>query len=83
MRPQRDLAFLGELKGVAQQIEQYLPQPHGVDGEGAEVFLPFDQQVDAGDRVPQRLGACRSRTRCGPIPARSDLLNAGTATRGA
>src|SRR5262249_4897190 len=26
-RPQRDLALLGELKGIAQQIEQYLPQP--------------------------------------------------------
>src|SRR5262249_40165504 len=43
-RPQRDLALLGELKGIAQQIEQYLPQPHGVDGEGAEVVLRFDQQ---------------------------------------
>src|SRR5262245_56790260 len=30
-RPQPDLAFLGELAGIAQQVEQYLPQPHGVD----------------------------------------------------
>src|SRR5262249_61841527 len=36
-RPQRDLALLGELEGIAQQVEQYLPQPDGVDGEGAEV----------------------------------------------
>src|SRR5262249_2207556 len=34
-----------ELKGIAQQVEQYLPQPHGVDGEGAEVLLRFDQQA--------------------------------------
>src|SRR5262249_51581336 len=44
-RPQRDLALLGELKGIAQQVEQYLPQPHRVDGEGAEVLLRFDQQA--------------------------------------
>src|SRR5262249_19244156 len=37
VRPQRDIALLGELKGIAQEVEQYLPQPHGVDGEGAEV----------------------------------------------
>src|SRR5215469_848207 len=28
-----------------QQVEQYLPQPHGVDGEGAEVVLRFNQQA--------------------------------------
>src|SRR5262245_54846380 len=28
--PQLDLTFLGELAGIAQQVEQYLPQPHGV-----------------------------------------------------
>ena len=32
-RPQPDLAFLGELAGIAQQVEQNLPQPHGVHGE--------------------------------------------------
>src|SRR5262249_49162505 len=36
-RPQPDLAFLGELAGVAEEIEQYLPQPHGVHGQCAEV----------------------------------------------
>src|SRR5262245_19909624 len=44
-RLQRDLALLRELKGIAQQIEQYLPQPHGVDSEGAEVVLRFDQEA--------------------------------------
>src|SRR5262249_7374466 len=44
-RPQRDLALLGELEGIAQQVEQYLPQTHGIDGEGAEVLLRFDQQT--------------------------------------
>jgi hypothetical protein len=28
-RPERDLALLGELEGIAQQIEQNLPQPQG------------------------------------------------------
>src|SRR6516164_1914357 len=27
-RPQPDLAFLGELAGIAQQVEQYLLEPH-------------------------------------------------------
>src|SRR5262249_17198884 len=27
-RPQPDLAFLGELAGIAEEIEEYLPQPH-------------------------------------------------------
>ena len=31
--PQRHLALLGELAGIAQEIEQDLPQPHGVDGQ--------------------------------------------------
>src|SRR5215472_17849554 len=31
-RPQPDLTFLGELAGIAQQIEQDLPQPQGVHG---------------------------------------------------
>src|SRR5262249_39974916 len=34
-RPQPDLAFLGELAGITQQVEQYLPQPHGVHGQYA------------------------------------------------
>ena len=36
---QHDLALLGELAGIAQEVEQDLPQPHGIDGEGAEVRL--------------------------------------------
>src|SRR5262249_31564715 len=38
-RPQPDLTFLGELAGLAEEIEQYLPQPHGVHGQCAEVLL--------------------------------------------
>jgi hypothetical protein len=38
-------ASCGELKGIAQQIEQDLPQPHGIDGEAAEVLLRFYQQA--------------------------------------
>src|SRR5262249_25727613 len=38
-RPQPDLALFGELAGIAEEIEQYLPQPHGVHGQSAEVLL--------------------------------------------
>src|SRR5262245_28545566 len=34
-----DLARFGELAAIAQEIEQYLPQPHGVDGQCSEVLL--------------------------------------------
>src|SRR5262249_35665952 len=34
-----DLARFGELARIAQQIEQDLPQPHGVDRQCAEVLL--------------------------------------------
>ena len=44
-RPQLDLALLGELAGIAQQVEQDLPQPHGVHGERAEVVLGFDDEA--------------------------------------
>src|SRR6516165_6706687 len=40
-----DLAFLGELAGIAQQVEQYLPQPHGVDGQYAEVPLGVNDEA--------------------------------------
>src|SRR5262249_14835379 len=40
-----DLAFLGELAGVAQQVEQYLPQPHGVYGQCAEVILGVNDEA--------------------------------------
>src|SRR5262249_16316582 len=34
-RPQPDLTFLGELAGIAEEVEQDLPQPHGVHGQCA------------------------------------------------
>ena len=33
--PQRNLPLLGEFAGVAQEVEQDLPQPHGINGQGA------------------------------------------------
>ena len=39
------LALLGELAGIAQQVEQNLPQPHGVDSQGAEVLRGLDDQA--------------------------------------
>src|SRR6516162_3593956 len=57
-RSQRDLTFLGELAGIAQQVEQYLPQPHGVHGQCPEV-LPRDVSLvrvaQPGCRLDQRL----------------------------
>ena len=44
-RSQRDLALLGELKGIAQQIEQNLPQPHGVHGQCAKVLLGVNDEA--------------------------------------
>src|SRR6516162_9411295 len=44
-RPQPDLAFLGELARIAQQVEQYLPQPHWVDGQCAEVLLGLNDEA--------------------------------------
>jgi hypothetical protein len=44
-RPQRDLALFGELAGIAQQIEQDLPQPHGVHCQRAEVVLGLDDKT--------------------------------------
>src|SRR6516165_9739176 len=43
--PQGDLALLRELAGIAQEIEQDLPQPHGIGGECAEVLLRFDNEA--------------------------------------
>ena len=40
-----DLALLGELAGIAQQVEQNLPQPHGVDGQRAEIVLALDYEA--------------------------------------
>ena len=44
-RPQTDLTFLGELASIAQQVEQYLPQPHGVYGQCAEVLRDRNTSV--------------------------------------
>src|SRR5262249_11532320 len=44
-RLQPDLAFPGELTGIAEEIEQYLPQPHWVDGQCAEVLLGVDDEA--------------------------------------
>ena len=55
---QRHLALLGELAGIAQQVEQDLPQPHGIDGEGAEVLL--QPRSSGGSCSARRAGArCR------------------------
>ena len=43
--PQRHLALLGELAGIAQKIEQDLPQPHGVDGQLPEIFWGFEDET--------------------------------------
>src|SRR4029077_11502316 len=43
--PQRDLAGFGELAGIAQEIEQDLSQPHGVDDERAETAVSFDDEA--------------------------------------
>ena len=43
--PQLDLALRGKLAGIAQEIEQDLPQPHGVDGERPELLLGFDHET--------------------------------------
>ncbi len=44
-RRKLDLALLGELAGIAQQVEQDLPQPHGVHGECAEVLLSVHDEA--------------------------------------
>src|SRR5215471_2004613 len=44
-RLQLDLTLFGELAGIAQQVEQYLPQPHGVHGEDTQVLLRVDNET--------------------------------------
>src|SRR6516162_6518189 len=44
-RLQLDLTLFGELAGIAQQVEQYLPQPHGVHGEDTQVLLAVDNET--------------------------------------
>ena len=41
---QRDLAFLRELAGMAQEIQQNLLEPHGISGDGAQVLLAIDNE---------------------------------------
>ena len=43
--PQRDVALFRELAGIAQQIEQDLPQPHGVHGQCAEILLGVNDEA--------------------------------------
>src|SRR5262249_39762048 len=45
------LPRFGEFAGIAQKVEQDLPQRHGVTGKGAEVFWGMDD-----DAVPVRPG---------------------------
>src|SRR5262249_15392641 len=40
-----DLARLGELARIAEEIEQYLPQPHGVHGQCPEVLLGVNDEA--------------------------------------
>src|SRR5215475_10991765 len=40
-----DLARFGELTRIAQQVEEYLPQPHGVHGQCTEVLLDFHDEA--------------------------------------
>src|SRR5499427_1000338 len=44
-RLQLNLTLFGELAGIAQQVEQYLPQPHGVHGEDTQVLLGVDNET--------------------------------------
>src|SRR5262245_6210776 len=40
-----DLARFGELTRIAQQVEEYLPQPHGVHRQCAEALLDFNDEA--------------------------------------
>src|SRR5262249_60880595 len=44
MPPQRALSVFGEFPGIAEQIEQDLPQPHRVPRRGAELISGFDDE---------------------------------------
>ena len=54
-RPQTDLTFLGELASIAQQVEQYLPQPHGVHDQCAKVLLGVEKEdvLEGIERMPE------------------------------
>src|SRR5262249_61257740 len=40
-----DLARFGEFAGIAEEIEQYLLQPHGVNGQCAEILLGVNDEA--------------------------------------
>ena len=40
-----DLARFGELTRIAEQVQEYLPQPHGVHRQCAEVLLDFNDEA--------------------------------------
>src|SRR5262249_48249941 len=42
---QLDFALLGELAGIAQQIEQDLSQPHGIDRQAAKILRAFNHEA--------------------------------------
>src|SRR5262249_20524281 len=44
-RSQRDLTFLGELARITEEIEQDLPQSHGVHSQCAEVLLGVNDEA--------------------------------------
>ena len=44
-RAQTDFTVLGELAGIAQEIEQNLPQPHGVGVDRRQIARTFDGQT--------------------------------------
>jgi hypothetical protein len=45
LRAASDLARFGELAGIAQQVQEYLSQPHGVHRQCAEVLLGVNDQA--------------------------------------
>ena len=66
---QRDLALLGELAGVAQQVEQDLPQPHRAPQSGRRDSPGFRRP--AGFRFARRAGVrCRRPRRSAERAAR-------------
>src|SRR5262249_43504114 len=47
-----DLARFGELARIAEEVEQDLPQPHGVHGEHAQVLLSVNGEAPQDQLVP-------------------------------
>jgi len=63
-RLELDLAPLCELAGVAQKVQQDLPQPHGIGGERAEVLLDkiwSDNSTSSNSRRSLRASFSRQR----------------------